>query len=122
MGKQEGPAEIATQRSNHPKRGMFDPVPEHHNACPRPPSPWGNVTTRVGNYVTLIMQIVGNCVTADRPRWARKAHAEQSVDLPVVGQWEVRGRRLTQLARSATQRGSAPAAAQGAVTGVRPEP
>ncbi|MDH6627825.1 hypothetical protein M2271_005654, partial [Streptomyces sp. LBL] len=28
-------------------------------------SPWGVVIAGVGNYMTLIMQIVGNCLTVD---------------------------------------------------------
>ncbi|MFI2071883.1 hypothetical protein ACH472_52765, partial [Streptomyces mirabilis] len=34
----------------------------------RSASPWGIVTAKVRNYATLIMQIVGNCLTADTKR------------------------------------------------------
>ncbi|MDH6630366.1 hypothetical protein M2271_008226, partial [Streptomyces sp. LBL] len=40
-------------------------------------SPWGVVIAGVGNYMTLIMQIVGNCLTVDS--WhVERTHAWQN--------------------------------------------
>ncbi|MDH6626944.1 hypothetical protein M2271_004767, partial [Streptomyces sp. LBL] len=38
-------------------------------------SPWGVVIAGVGNYMTLIMQIVGNCLTVDTSEAGRRGQA-----------------------------------------------
>jgi hypothetical protein len=52
--------------SNHPKQGTSGQFERGHEHYQRSAFPWGIVTAGVGNCVTLIMQIVGNCLTADR--------------------------------------------------------
>ncbi|MFG2858968.1 hypothetical protein ACGFZ9_52295, partial [Streptomyces mirabilis] len=65
MGNSTDSQERSNSESNHLKQGIPGQFESGHEQHQRSASPWGIVTAKVRNYATLIMQIVGNCLTAD---------------------------------------------------------